>query len=137
MKTLLYLDDKRNPFLELSDKINEEYRTIWVRNYDEFQAILEDIGVPDLVSFDHDLHPEHYTPEYFWNDYAASKKYQEYVREKYVNPTGAVCADFLQLYCENNGHYLPSYIIHSANPVGAEWIREVLPIELEVYYSSL
>jgi len=31
-------------------------------------------GLPDAISFDHDLSSEHYTPEYFWDDYEASKK---------------------------------------------------------------
>jgi hypothetical protein len=51
-KTILYLDDERTPF---------DSRIDVVRNFDGFVAYITTKGVPDLISFDHDLSSEHYT----------------------------------------------------------------------------
>ena len=128
----LYLDDRRNPFFELPLEIQENYKIFLVRDFKEFEAFITTRGIPEFISFDHDLHPEHYTPEFFWNDYSESKKYQEFVKKKYKNPTGEDCALWLRTYCGNKGFDIPKYLIHSANPVGSDWIRELLPMHLEV-----
>ena len=51
MKTLLWLDDFRNP----RDYIKEDYKITWVKNYKEFCDYLNVNGLPDRVCFDHDL----------------------------------------------------------------------------------
>lgn len=71
-----------------------------VRSFEEFTAYIEKNGVPDLISFDHDL------------------GYNESSSEK----TGYDCAKWLL----DNGHTLKRWRIHSANPVGAERIRNLL-----------
>jgi hypothetical protein len=83
-------------------------------------------GLPDSISFDHDLHEEHYTPEYFWNNYIESKKFQEWKKQFYKEKTGADCAKWLVNYCNNNKKELPCIYIHSANPVGVDFIKEEL-----------
>lgn len=137
MKTLLYLDDTKNPFFELPQRVVDNYKVILVRDFDEFQIYIEERNMPDLVSFDHDLAEEHYTPEYFWDDYEASKKYQEYVKPKYKNETGEYCAKFLKSYCINNNHKKPKYLVHSANPIGADWIRDQLTDFTEIKMEDL
>jgi len=69
-KVKIYLDDIRTPV---------DPSWIVVRNYDEFVEYISSLDNVDelVISFDHDLENSHYTPEHLWNDYEASKKYQE------------------------------------------------------------
>lgn len=127
-KILLWLDDLRNPFLNLENKLPkcDFDEIVWVRSYNEFMYWLLRNGKPYAVSFDHDLHDEHYTPEEYWNDYEASKKYQEAKLSEYKHETGVQCAKILRVYCENIDAPLPKTYVHSANPVGCDWIKKEL-----------
>ena len=91
----LYLDDVRNP--------KSEGWTI-VRNYDEFVNYITDNGLPEEISFDHDLGED---------------------PNKTVK-SGYDCAKWLCEYCWGNGIPIPSWNIHSANPVGRDNIAAVL-----------
>jgi hypothetical protein len=117
---ILWLDDLRNPFLDLEGKVPDVDGStlIWVLNYHEFTMWIEKNGLPDIISFDHDLASEHYTPEHLWTDYQLSKEYQD--AQSYKEKTGLDCAKWLFDYCQNNDKDLPEYYIHSANPVGAD-----------------
>ena len=131
MKKLLWLDDIRNPFLNLERKVpkhdNGEYYNInWVLNYEQFTQWINMFGLPDAISFDHDLADEHYTPEYYWDNYDKSKKYQEEKSNYYQEKTGMDCAKWLVDYCIDNNKKLPKIYIHSANPVGADNIKYLL-----------
>ena len=104
MKTLLWLDDYRNPY-----NINEEWlifspiknpNTIWVKNYNEFINWILINGLPDAICFDHDLGSN--------------------------ETTGYDCAKWLVEYCIDNNKSLPEYAIQSANPVGRENINNLL-----------
>lgn len=131
----LFLDDIREPKDCLSymkynlDDYREEGWDI-VRNFDEFKKYIENCGpnnLPSLISFDHDLADEHYTPEIFWNDYTLSKKHQE--SKVYKEKTGDDCAEFLVKYIVKHGiekEYIPDFLIHSANPVGRDKIAGTL-----------
>tara|TARA_R110000868_G_scaffold221156_1_gene472632 strand:- start:267 stop:656 length:390 start_codon:yes stop_codon:yes gene_type:complete len=124
---ILWLDDLRNPFLDIEGRIPKEEGVIhWVLNYREFVYWINKYGLPDIISFDHDLAEEHYTPEYFWNDYDESKKYQEWKGKTYKEDTGEVCAKWLVKYCITNNLDLPKCYVHSANPVGADFILNAL-----------
>ncbi len=128
MKVLLWLDDTRNPFLDKEQKLPEFTGIIeWVRNYDEFRDWILSNPLPDIVSFDHDLADEHYTPEFFWNDYELSKEFQEWKQKSYVHKTGFDCAKWLVNYCKVEKSKLPEIHVHSANPVGRDKILKVLP----------
>lgn len=81
----LYLDDIRNP--------KSEGWTI-VRNFEDFVDYINKNGLPDEISFDHDL--------------------GEDVK------TGYDCAKWLCEYCWMNGIPIPPYNVHSANPVGRD-----------------
>jgi hypothetical protein len=98
----LYLDDLRNPVDSSLYMGNVEiYKEDWVvvRNYKQFVDYIENNGVPDIVSFDHDLAEE---------------------------KTGADCAKWLGEYLIENGIPIPKYYIHSMNPVGAINIRSIM-----------
>ena len=129
MKKLLYLDDQRNPFINgvhLNENEKQIYDLEWVTNYHEFRTWIFKYKLPDIVSFDHDLAPEHYTPEYFWDNYEESKKFQEWKSQYYKEKTGLDCARLLIQYCKALGTDLPIIKVHSANPVGADNIKEVI-----------
>lgn len=86
----LYLDDERNP--------KTKGWTI-LRSYKEFVDHIQFNGIPDEISFDHDLGTE---------------------------KTGYDAAKWLCEYCWTNGLPIPKWNVHSANPVGKENIVGVL-----------
>lgn len=93
---------------------NPIYLEEWViaRNYSEFITLVTFKGLPDIVSFDHDLAFEHYD---------GGEQERGYEEE-----TGADCAKWLVNYCNENSLDLPECWIHSMNPVGAENIKNIL-----------
>lgn len=77
MSYKLFLDDIRNPTecsLYMYKRIGKENLSyldedwVVVRNYSEFIGAIFDRGLPNLVSFDHDLAHEHYAPPIYWNE---------------------------------------------------------------------
>lgn len=106
----LFLDDIRIPKEAINlvpNGFNDFYlQNDWdiVRNYDEFVLHIEMNGVPEFVSFDHDLADFHYKLE----------------------KTGLDCAKFLVEYCADENLQLPQYLVHSANPSGKENIEKFL-----------
>jgi hypothetical protein len=110
----LYLDDFRDPIDSSYYLNNPTYTTLkWdvVRNYNAFIAIVLEKGIPDVVSFDHDLADEHYEHELPYDHY----------NEK----TGYDCAKWLINYCIDNKKELPTALIHSMNPVGSQNIKSL------------
>ena len=85
----LYLDDLR-PTPEGFDR---------VYSYEEFVDYLERKGLPDFISFDHDLGED---------------------------LSGYDCAKYLVEYCLTHQLPLPNYQVHSQNPVGKENIERLL-----------
>ena len=116
MKKLLWLDDIRNPFLDLEGKVpsNENYIVHWVLNYDQFVQYVTKFGLPDVISFDHDLGLDHYINlvEQGYSKRSARKESKE--------KTGYDCAKWLIDYCLDNKLNLPGFYIHSMNPVGKQ-----------------
>jgi hypothetical protein len=93
----LYLDDIRDPRTGGWDV---------VRSYDEFVRWIEQMGLPDEVSLDHDL----------------SDHTQGEGRER----TGYDAAKWLCNYCWENGLPMPRWNVHSANPVGRDNIVHLM-----------
>jgi hypothetical protein len=113
MKTILWLDDIRNPFiikewLYTVQYLEEEYlkikdeacEIIWVKTQSEFKDYIKENGLPDLISFDNDL--------------------------GIGNGEGYECAKWLVEYCIDNNINLPNWYVHSANPVAKENIKNLL-----------
>lgn len=124
---ILWLDDLRNPYLDIEGKVPKADLIVdWVLNFEQFVQWIEKHGLPKVISFDHDLADEHYTPEYFWDNYDESKKYQEWKSKHYKEKTGMDCAKWLVDYCIDSNKPLPEFYVHSANPVGADNIRGLL-----------
>lgn len=115
--TILWLDDMRNPYKYFSKKNgsetfirNKEYYTtifnsydvdfVWVKNFDEFAEFILKNGLPQFISFDHDLG-------------AGLQK-------------GADCARWLVEYCKKKNEKIPQFYIHSANRNGQREINNIL-----------
>ena len=125
----LWLDDIRIP---------PSYDWLWVRTYQEFVDTIEDLGLPDVISFDHDLGGKYARYGTLRDEDGDINTYIECLSE-----TGYDCAKWLVDYIMNNNkrkelridgqtfgwvdsHVLPAFRVHSANPVGAENIQKFL-----------
>lgn len=116
MSYQLFLDDERLP-----------HRVTWtqlpngpwvsVKNYKQFVNYITKYGIPEFVSFDHDLADEHYSS-------GISKTKPEY--NKYREKTGCDCAKWLIEYCIEKKIPFPNYAVHSMNPIGRENIRSII-----------
>ena len=118
----LFLDDVRVP-KDVTWVNLPSPRTEWtiVRNYDAFVQEIELNGVPDFISFDHDLSDEHFTS-------ATAQTVQVFNQmvKTFKEKTGYDCARWLIDYCITRGIELPKYAVHSMNPTGASHIQLLL-----------
>jgi hypothetical protein len=110
----LYLDDIRTPKTEGWDI---------VRSYEDFVAYILLNGVPDEVSFDHDLSREHIN--YFFNN-GGHENPPNPQETEFNEKTGYDAAKWLCNYCLKNELPIPKWNVHSANPVGKENISFLL-----------
>lgn len=85
----IYLDDVRT--------ISEGF--IGLRSFTEFITYIEANGLPDFISFDHDLG---------------------------LQESGYDCAKWLVAYCLDNEMELQDFVVHSQNPVGKQNITSLL-----------
>jgi hypothetical protein len=123
MSYSLFLDDFRYP----EDCFEYTHQTVYIdeqwviaRSYDEFVKTIQEKGIPEVISFDHDLADEHYT------DFHGYDEYQE--------KTGYHCAKWLIEYCLDNNLDIPKFIfIHSMNPVGAQNIASLFNTYRKLY----
>lgn len=122
----LFLDDKRNPVhcvtymhfrIGRKNPIYLENEWVICRNYECFKNTIESMGLPDFVSFDHDLADEHY------RNYLETGQVDY---ELYTEKTGYECAKWLVNYCLDHKLPLPDCAVHSDNIVGAENILSYL-----------
>ena len=121
MKNLkLFLDDIRIPKDAINlvpSSFNKFYwENDWfiVRSYNDFVDWIEKNGLPDFISFDHDLADVHYTIDF--------SKFNDGGKEK----TGYECAKWLVDYCMDMKIQIPNFIVHSQNPVGKANIQSYL-----------
>ena len=114
----LFLDDERKPLDVTWVKLPLVEWTV-VRNYNEFVKVITENGLPEFISFDHDLALEHYAhgQSLLWKDFDYSK-----VKE----PTGLACAVWLVDYCIEKNLPIPKFEVHSMNPIGTHFIRRYL-----------
>lgn len=119
MSYKLFLDDFRFPE-DAGNYMHPQFKSLYndpdwevVRNYDQFVSFIERLGIPYIVSFDHDLADEHYAP--------TGISYDDFVEK-----TGYHCMKWMiQYITENKIKELPKVIVHSANPVGVENIEKL------------
>lgn len=123
MKTLLWLDDIRDPKSELwnnfiAKNIGNPLKMdiVWVKNYDEFRSHIYKHGLPDIISFDHDLGDIYYQESGTIN----------MSKSKFFEKTGYHCAKWLVEHCIESDLQLPKWYVHSSNIVGARNISSYL-----------
>jgi hypothetical protein len=116
----LFLDDNRQPYDVFLKTIDPDYENNreWtiVSNFYEFINFIERNGLPNLISFDHDLDFEHYLPE--------NQTKIDYTNLK--SKSGYDCAVWLKDFCKKNGYKLPKFKVHSQNEVGKQNIIDIL-----------
>jgi hypothetical protein len=126
----LFLDDIRNPKDAINLIPSQFNKFYWgsdwdvVKNYDEFVQYVDINGVPEFVSFDHDLADFHY--EFKTEDYEKMSEEEMVIKFGSMEKTGLDCAKFLVEYCVSESISLPEYLVHSANPTGKENIEKFL-----------
>ena len=101
MKTLLWVDDARNPFKDdwlTFSPIGRSCRVVWVQSYQETIDFLENEW-PNAICLDHDLGEE---------------------------KSGYDIAKYIVNRCIDEGKELPLFASQSANPVGRENIMRLL-----------
>lgn len=126
MEKLLFLDDYRQPidcasYMYRKGVDCKIYHKEWniVKSYGQFINWINQNGLPDFISFDHDLNDLEELQESLekneWFDSISNKEY-----------TGMDCAKWLVNYCLDNNKSLPKFAVHSANPCGASNIEGLL-----------
>jgi len=108
----VFLDDCRKP-------LNDTRTWTVIKSYKEFVKIITDRGLPQFISFDHDLSTEHYK---IGHVRAFTNEDYQSVKEK----TGFHCAQWLVDYCMDKKLPLPDYQVHSMNPDGKKNIISLL-----------
>jgi hypothetical protein len=128
----LFLDDIRQPidcFSYMHGRIGKsvhiylEKDWVVVKNYPQFIACIDKNGLPELISFDHDLADGHYhkNMQEGMLNYDSSDFHDDD-----LNKTGYHCAVFLKGRCAELNTPLPKCIVHSMNPVGVQNINRLL-----------
>jgi hypothetical protein len=128
MSYKLFLDDLRTP--KMGSKNLPEHADLYenqkwevVRSYDEFVNHISENGIPELVSFDHDLGIEHIR---YYFDNGGHDNPPDPINADFEEKTGYDCAKWLVDYCIENQIDLPNYMVHSANPIGKKNIESYL-----------
>ncbi len=118
LRTSLYYDDVRTPVVNAAGCGNWNI----VRNHQEFVDYILKNGIPDLISFDHDISDEHYEDylKYQYNGVNAIN-YSDF-KEK----TGLDTAKWLIEHCMDNNLELKQCAVHSMNPGGALNIQSLI-----------
>lgn len=126
MKKMLFLDDWREPaicatYMGVRGVNHQIYHGQWeiVRSYGQFIKWITENGMPDFISFDHDLGDVDELKENLdvneWFDLEGNKEY-----------TGMDCARWLTNYCMDNGCKMAKFAVHSDNPGGRENIAGLI-----------
>ncbi len=124
----LFLDDIREPlecakYMYLRGVDCTIYHKPWhiVKSYYEFTVWLAYYKLPDIISFDYDLHENFKLrseyPLHHWFNEETDKPY-----------TGLDCAKYLIDYCKINNFEIPKCVIHSFNVDGTEELKKFLNI---------
>lgn len=123
----LFLDDIRNPDTLFYGQAGKEWvlnplyenNSEWnvVRSFNEFVDFIEQNGLPDLISFDHDLDWEAYLPQ---NQEESINYSQMQVK------TGYHAVEWLIDFCDKRNLKFPDYKIHSMNISGKKNMEEII-----------
>jgi hypothetical protein len=120
----LFLDDVRRPEHVNWKELPRINLLAWVivRNYEQFTWCIGQFGIPEFVSYDHDLADDSYQQTNTITEDGEIKFDYTKVKEK----TGYDCAKWLVNKCLDLRIPHPPFIVHSLNPVGAENITKYI-----------
>lgn len=122
----LFLDDFRTPedvFLYTKNAIYVNEMWNIVRNYDQFIMVINNYGIPHIISFDHDLGNDHY-----------NHQQGEIPYDQFTEKTGYHCAKWLIDYCIDNNKDIPKIVlIHSMNSAGSRNIESLFRTYEKIY----
>lgn len=126
MKYYLFLDDERKIYdVKWAQLPYDDTEWLTAKSYGQFVDIVMDLGLPEFVSFDHDLADYHYkigSMENEASNYGGPRKEFNYGREK----TGLDAAKWLVDYCVSHQLKFPKYIVHSLNEVAGKRIDDYI-----------
>jgi len=117
----LFLDDLRSLDMIYPNVDTSEW--VIVRDFYQFVNYIQKYGLPEFISFDHDLGFEH-TRYYFEN--GGHNSPPDPLNGNFKEKTGYDAAKWLVDYCAEHGKPLPFWHVHSHNPIGASNIRTYL-----------
>jgi hypothetical protein len=123
----LFLDDIRHPhdvyrYTQQTMFLQKKWEI--VRNYIEFVQWITTNGLPDFISFDHDLADmENASSNPFTDNEKSEERQDAHVQNE---KTGFECAKWLVDYCLDNNFDCPKFYCHSMNPVGKDKINSLL-----------
>lgn len=132
MQYALFLDDMRS--LPISSEIfppavqTQNMAVVVARDFEQFRTIVESLGEPFSVSFDHDLHFDHYPQraeeqeEDHKIDYRNDPRYARH-------ETGWHCAEWFRNKCKLRDWDYPAVNIHSRNVPGSNNIASLFEHE--------
>ena len=120
----LFLDDARDP---KDVKWVELPPVAWVivRTYEQFVETIQRDGLPQTISFDHDLADEHYK-EYHCAHDEKMLSHGTIRYDRFTEKTGYDCAKWVAQYCVDNNLPIPLYYLHTLNGVGRKNIFSIL-----------
>ena len=127
MSYILFLDDIREIDKDVKLPVCDFLERKTAINYEKFVEIINTFGLPDVISFDFDLCPDHY-------QIGARNHFMSLVGYEKCNiPTGLDCAKFLINHCQKNKLQLPICYSHSQNLAGQRAIVELIKKYKEKY----
>lgn len=118
----LFLDDIRQPIDAYNlwkTPVHKDLKWVICKNYRQFVDCITNNGLPEIVSFDHDLADIHYKikPD-MWRKFSSA--------ELQVEHTGYDAVKWMCQYCIDNKKELPICYVHTQNTVGGDNIREYI-----------
>lgn len=137
----LFLDDVRIPYdcakymhtkLGPDNLLYLENDWIIARNFEDFKTCIRTYGIPDIVSFDHDLGDDIADARV---EAGMSKRKARAMKK--LEKDGNDCAKFLMVYCIGNEQFPEKIFVHSMNPVGVDRIEATIKDYKKLYEKSL
>lgn len=119
----LFLDDVRNPiatFQYTNNLVYTDLKWVVVRSYEEFVRYIVANGLPEIVSFDHDLADEHYNNDMYKGVEVYSKNYEKFEEKTGYDCVKWLCDFYIDHHSLENREQFPKWYIHTMNPAGME-----------------
>lgn len=115
----LFLDDERSPNQVVFKAQPTSREWVIVKSFQQFVDAIKSRGIPEFVSFDHDLTEEHYR-----EGHSHGFKYFDY--RAVESSTGVDCALYLVFACGMQKRQLPIWNVHSMNAYGTMILNGIL-----------